>query len=183
MEPVNADVFLSGALLRLDKPGGPVDADDEASRHLGVKSSGVAGFFDAENPLDPSDHFVRARVCRLVEVEDAALDVLRQRPLQRGRSEGQRGVVVGANIELVEMLEEQRPVSGVKGLGVDLGRLDLEADLGLDVADGLLVLLLLLFLGARRRGIGQNFRHVFHLAQVDQGVPNKSPTVRDQLQP
>lgn len=178
MEPVNADVFLSGALLRLDKPGGPVDADDEASRHLGVKSSGVAGFFDAENPLDPSDHLVRARVCRLVEVENAALDVLRQRALQRGRSEGQRGVVIGANIELVEMLEEQRPVGGVKGLGVDLGRLDLKADLGLDVTDRLLVLLLLLFLGARRRGIGQNFRHVFRLAQVHPGPPNKSPTGR-----
>ena len=183
MEPVNADVLLAGALLRLDEPRGPVDADDEASCHLGIKGPGVAGFFDAENPLDPSDHLVRARVCRLVEVENAALDVLRQRALQRGRSEGQRGVVVGANVELVEVLEQQRPVGGVKGLGVDLGRLDLEADLGLDVADGLLVLLLLLFLGARRRGIGQNFRHVFHLAQVDQGVPNKSPTVRDQLQP
>ena len=169
MEPVNADVFLSGALLRLDEPGGPVDAGNEASRHLGVKSSGVAGFFDAENPLDPSDHFVRARVCRLVEVENAALDVLRQRPLQRGRSEGQRGVVIGANIELVEMLEEQRPVGGVKGLGVDLGRLDLEADLGLDVADGLLVLLLLLFLGARRRGIGQNFWHFFSFSTSTSG--------------
>ena len=81
MEPVNADVLLAGALLRLDEPRGPVDADDEASCHLGIKGPGVAGFFDAENPLDPSDHLVRARVCRLVEVENAALDVLRQRAL------------------------------------------------------------------------------------------------------
>ena len=161
MEPVDADVLLAGALLRLDQPGGSINANNQTSCHLGVEGSGMTGLFDAENSLDPGDHFVRAWVGRLVQVENAAFDVLRQRALQGRRSEGERGVVVGADIELVEVLEEERPVSGVQSLRVDFRWLDLEADLCLDVSDGLFVLLLLLFLCARRWGIGQDFRHVF----------------------
>ncbi len=34
VEAVDADVFLAGALLGLDKAGGAIDADDQATRHL-----------------------------------------------------------------------------------------------------------------------------------------------------
>ena len=82
VQPVNADVFLSGTLLGLDEPGGPVNADDEASGDLRIQSSGMSGLLHAKDPLDPGHDFVRARICRFVEVENSAFDVLGQRALE-----------------------------------------------------------------------------------------------------
>jgi hypothetical protein len=82
VQPVNADVFLSGPLLRLDQSGRPVDANDEASCHLGIKGARVTSFFDAENPLDPCHDLVRAGIGRLVQIENAALDVFRKGSLK-----------------------------------------------------------------------------------------------------
>jgi hypothetical protein len=159
MKSVDANVFFSSTLLRFDQPGGPVNANDETSCYFGVKSSGMSGFLDAENPLDPGNNLVRTGVCGFVEVEDPALDVLREGALERGGAERERGVVVGAYVQLVKVLEEERPVSRVQRFGVDVGGFDLEADLGLDLADGLLLFLLLFLLSSRRDRIGQNFRH------------------------
>ena len=75
VQSVNADVFLSCALLRLDQPGGSVDANDQTSGNLWIQSSGMAGLLHAEDPLDPGDNFVRARISRFVEIENAAFDV------------------------------------------------------------------------------------------------------------
>lgn len=41
MKADDADVFLSSALLRLNKTGSAIDADDEASSDFRVKSSAV----------------------------------------------------------------------------------------------------------------------------------------------
>lgn len=42
----DADVLLSGALLALDEPRRAVDADDQASRDLGVEGTAVAGLLN-----------------------------------------------------------------------------------------------------------------------------------------
>lgn len=47
MEADDADVLLSGALLRLDEAGGAVDADNQAARDLGVEGTAVARLFNA----------------------------------------------------------------------------------------------------------------------------------------
>ena len=39
MELEDGHVLLSSRLLSLDKPGGIIDADDEAARHLWIKSA------------------------------------------------------------------------------------------------------------------------------------------------
>ena len=66
--------------------------------------------------------------------------------------------MIASNVESVKVLEEKRPVRGVQRLRVDVGRLQLEADLSLDLADGLFVLLLLLVL-ARGGRVGHYFSH------------------------
>ena len=53
MQPVDADVLLAGALLRLDQPRRPLHAHDEAARHLGVERARVTGLVDAQDALDP----------------------------------------------------------------------------------------------------------------------------------
>ena len=78
MQSVNADVFLSSALLRFDQPGGPVDANDEAAGDLRVEGSGVTGLLHTKNPLNPGDNLVGTRIGRLVEIENSAFDVLRK---------------------------------------------------------------------------------------------------------
>jgi hypothetical protein len=85
VQPVNADVLLSGPLLGLNQPGGPVDADDETSGDLRVQSSGMSGFLHPQDPLDPGHDFVRTRVSRFVEIENPAFDVLGKGTLQFGK--------------------------------------------------------------------------------------------------
>lgn len=53
MKPREADVLLSGALLGLDQARRPVDAHDQASRHLRVERAAVPGLLHAKDTLDP----------------------------------------------------------------------------------------------------------------------------------
>lgn len=41
----NADILLTGTLLRLNEAGGTVNADDQTASDLGVQSTTVTGFF------------------------------------------------------------------------------------------------------------------------------------------
>lgn len=86
VQPENGDILLSGGLLRLDKPRRPVDADDEAAGDLGVERARVTRLFNPKNPPEPGDNLVRRRVRRLVEVDDARLDVSREVTLERAAS-------------------------------------------------------------------------------------------------
>jgi hypothetical protein len=43
----DADILLSGSLLRLDETGGAVNADNEAAGDLGVESAAVTGLLDS----------------------------------------------------------------------------------------------------------------------------------------
>lgn len=47
VESYDADVLLSGALLRLDKTSGTVDADNQTSSNLGVKGTAVTSLLNA----------------------------------------------------------------------------------------------------------------------------------------
>jgi hypothetical protein len=51
----DADILLSGSLLRLDKTGGAIDADDEAASDLGVKSTAVTSLFDSVSAISQCD--------------------------------------------------------------------------------------------------------------------------------
>ena len=114
VQPVDTDVFLTGRLLRLDQPRGPVYADHQAARHLGVQGPAVTSFLHPEDPLDPGHHLVRAGVGRLVEVDEARLDVVLNVSLERRCSMRERSVVVGSDVQFIEVLQKQRPVRGVQ---------------------------------------------------------------------
>jgi hypothetical protein len=47
----DANVLFASTLLRLDKPCGSSDADDETASDLGIESARVAGLLDLENSL------------------------------------------------------------------------------------------------------------------------------------
>ena len=81
------------------------------------------------------------RVGRLVEVDDAVAEVLGEGALERRVAGGERGVVAGADVEAVVVLEEERPGGGVEGRHQGLG-LD-------EVAVGLLLCL------SERRRVGR----------------------------
>ena len=114
-----------------------------------------AGLLDAEEALDPRDHLVGGGVGRLVEVDDAVAEVLGDGALQRGVAGGERGVVAGADVEAVVVLEEERPGGGVEGRDQGLGldhvavglRLGLRQRRGVGGGDILGLALLLLEIG------------------------------------
>ena len=47
MEPYDADVFFSGALLGLDKSGCAVEADDETACDFGIEGSAMSCFLNS----------------------------------------------------------------------------------------------------------------------------------------
>lgn len=67
----NSDVLLSCALLGLDQPCRTVDADNQATSDLGVKSTAVTGLLYPKHATNPCDDFVRRRVGGLVQVDDS----------------------------------------------------------------------------------------------------------------
>lgn len=110
----DGNILLTSTLLRLDKTGSTVNADDQASCHLGVKGTTVTGLLDTENASEPRDNFVRGRVGRLVEVDHTRLDVALQVTFQGRATVRDRGEVRAADEKLVVVLEEQRPVGSVE---------------------------------------------------------------------
>mmetsp|Transcript_24263 Transcript_24263/g.52200 ORF Transcript_24263/g.52200 Transcript_24263/m.52200 type:complete len:369 (+) Transcript_24263:459-1565(+) len=110
----DADVLLSGALLRLDEPRRPVDAHDEVARDLGVQGAAVPGLLHPQHALEPSHDLVRGRVSRLVEVHHTIADVLLQWALQRGVARGDRGVMPRPHVQLVVVLQQQRPFGRIE---------------------------------------------------------------------
>ena len=119
------------------------DADDEVTGDLGVEGTGVAGFFDAEEALDPGHDLVGGRVGGLVEVEDAVFEVLGEGALQGGVAGGNGGVVAGADVEALVVFEENGPLGGVDGGSEALG-LDHQPFFSFMLSAAALLLLLLL---------------------------------------
>jgi hypothetical protein len=57
--PVQQDISRrTSALLRFDEPRRAVNANDQASRNLGIKSTTVARLFNAQDSSKPCDNFV-----------------------------------------------------------------------------------------------------------------------------
>ena len=117
MQLDDGDVLLTSGLLGLHKSGRIADAGDEAASDLGVKRAGVAGLFDLEDFLDPRDNLVTGGVARLVEIDDAILLEKLNRTLQGGVTARQRCEVVGLHVQLVIILEKERPIGSVQGGG------------------------------------------------------------------
>lgn len=159
VEARNADVLLTGALLRLDEARSTLDAHDERARDLGVKGAAVASLLDLQDAADPRDDLVRGGVRGLVQVDDAVANVIVERALEGGVAIGQRSVVASAHVELIVVLvcrngsgeptrgasrwvrneaylKEQGPLRAVKG-GGDALRLDEEISALLHVRDAL----------------------------------------------
>jgi hypothetical protein len=121
VETDNSNILLSGTLLGLDKTSGAVNADNQATGNLGIKSTAVTCLLTSKNALDPSDNLVRGRVGRLIEVDDTRADVLLEVALQRRAAIGDGSEVASANEKLLVVLEEKRPLAGVEGRSGSLG--------------------------------------------------------------
>ena len=70
MQPVDTDILLSLCLLRLQQPSYSVNANNQAPGNFGVEGAAVFGVVHPEDPLDPWDHLVGGRVCRLVQADE-----------------------------------------------------------------------------------------------------------------
>ena len=55
VQPVDGDVLLARALLRLDQPRRTLHAHDQAASHLRVKRARVARLLHAQDALDPGE--------------------------------------------------------------------------------------------------------------------------------
>lgn len=108
VEADDSNVFLSGTLLGLDETSRTVDANNQTTGDLGIKSTAVTSLFaskqgkismndyaqgfsrydEPKNALDPSDDFVTGRVGRLVQVDNTRADVRLDVALQRRTSIG-----------------------------------------------------------------------------------------------
>lgn len=97
-------------MLGFNQSRGPVDTHDKAPGDLGVERSRVSGLLDPEDPLEPSDDFVRRGVGRLVQVDHAGLDVGCELALERGAAGRDGSEVGGADEELVVVFEEEGPL-------------------------------------------------------------------------
>lgn len=73
----------------------------------------MAGFFDSEDPFDPSYNLVRARVSRFIEVDNTIPDVLSEGAFERRVARGKWRIVSCSNVKAVIVLEENRPFGGV----------------------------------------------------------------------
>lgn len=97
---------------------------------------------------------MRRRVRRLVEIDNAVLDVVRQWPLQRRVAGGKRSVVAGTDVEFVVVFEKNRPLRSVDG-GSEALRLYQEISGGVVFFFiGLAALLLLRLLGMKELDVG-----------------------------
>lgn len=101
MQAHNGHVLLAGLLLGFHQTSGTVYANNQTASHFGVQSSGVTGFFNSENLLDPGDDFVGRRVGGLIQVDHAVLQVFGDRTVLGSGRNRNRCVMRSSNIQLV----------------------------------------------------------------------------------
>lgn len=85
-------------------------APNKLTSGLGIEGARVASLLHLQDALDPRDDLVRTRIGRFVQIDVARLDVLLDVAVERGRAKRQRCVVIGADVQLVKVLEQQRPL-------------------------------------------------------------------------
>jgi hypothetical protein len=93
----DCNIFLSCTLLALHEAGSAVNADNQTSSDLGVKSSGVTSALNTEHALEPCDDFVRGRVGRLVKVDNTGGDVRGEVAAERVAASRNRREVTGTD--------------------------------------------------------------------------------------
>jgi hypothetical protein len=115
METDNANVLLSGTLLGLDETGSTINTDNQAASDLGIEGTGVASLLNTEHALEPGDNLVGRGVGGLVKVDNTAGNVGLDIAAVGGRT-GRNGCpVVGANEQLIVVLQEERQVLVIYG--------------------------------------------------------------------
>jgi len=124
VETNHSHVLLTSGLLGLDQTGGAVDADQQTAGDLGIEGTRVTSLLTLEDLLHPGHNLMGRRVDRLVQIDDAVQQMLLQSTSQGTATMGQRHVVTRADVQLVVILQQQRPFAGVDGLLV-LGGLNL----------------------------------------------------------
>ena len=90
------------------------EQEQEQEHYLRVECAAVSRLVDPEDPLDPGDHLVAAGVGRLIQADEAGLDVFLDVSLQRRGAVREGRVVVCPDIKLVEVLEKERPLGGIQ---------------------------------------------------------------------
>jgi hypothetical protein len=107
VKPSNTNVLLSSTLLRFDQTGCAVNADNETSCDLGIQSTAVTRLLAPKNSFDPSNNFVRRRVRRLVQIDDAVFDIVIKRTFQWRTTIGNRCVMTRPHIQLLIVLSTE----------------------------------------------------------------------------
>ena len=97
-------------LLAFHQPRRSINADNEVPGDLGIECTTMSRFLTAHDPLDPRDNFMRARITRLIKVDDTVLQVLLERSLERAVSSRDGRVVTTPHMQFIVCLEQQRPV-------------------------------------------------------------------------
>ena len=59
---------------------------------------------DLQDAFDPRDHFMRAGIGRLVQIDEPSSHVIRELPVPRGASFRKRSEMVRADVHLVQIL-------------------------------------------------------------------------------
>lgn len=75
-----------------------------------IQRSRVSSLLHLQDPLDPGDDLVRTRIRRFIQINVSRFNVLLDVAIQRRSAERQRRIVVRPDVQLVEVLEEQRPL-------------------------------------------------------------------------
>jgi hypothetical protein len=104
MELEDTHVFFTGGLLGLDKSGGVLNADNEASSDLGIESTTVSGLLDFEDLLDPGNDLMGRGVGGLIEVDNTVMLELVNGSLVRRESTGEGSEMAGFHVEFLEVL-------------------------------------------------------------------------------
>eukprot|EP01085_Mycamoeba_gemmipara_P002502 Mycagemm_TRINITY_DN9666_c0_g2::TRINITY_DN9666_c0_g2_i1::g.2502::m.2502 type:complete len:129 gc:universal TRINITY_DN9666_c0_g2_i1:391-5(-) len=81
----------------------------------------MASLLHLQNTTNPSDHLVRRRVRRLIEIDDTIAYVVIEGALQRRVTVREWCVVTSAHVQLVVVLQKQGPLSTIKCRGDALG--------------------------------------------------------------
>mmetsp|Transcript_944 Transcript_944/g.1207 ORF Transcript_944/g.1207 Transcript_944/m.1207 type:complete len:241 (+) Transcript_944:1720-2442(+) len=152
----NRHVLFTRALLRLNQPGRTLHTHDKAARHLRIQRATVPCLLHAQDPADPCHHLVTGGVGGLVKIDYTVAYVVEDWALERRAAVRDRRVVPRADVELVVVLEQQRP----------LGRVELWRRLfGLDreVIASLLTLLAFVLLAHRSYTLAHEARGSFVL--------------------
>jgi hypothetical protein len=98
VEANNGHVLLTSTLLSLHESCSSVEANQQATRNLGVKGTTVTGLLASQDTLDPGHNLVTRRVDGLIEIHDTIEQMLVDGSRKRRAPVRQRSVMPSANV-------------------------------------------------------------------------------------